>query len=733
MRIVTAEVSAKAFATALFIILARAVGSSAAVISGHVEGWGDDTWGQATPPRGLDGVVAVAGGSQHSLALRTNGTVVGWGLGGEGQTNIPPGLSNVVAISTALHCVALKADGTVVVWGNSNEAVTNPPANLNGVKAIAAGDLSGRSYTLALRSNGTVVAWGLNAFTTNVPPGLSGVIQIAAGLGHGLALKSDGTVVGWGDDASGQATPPPELTEVVAVRAGTRSSIAVKSDGTVVKWGAFWGVPAGLAPVMDVQLGNSHAVVLYSNGVAAVWDAFGLTPAPNGLSGVVGIAAGENHSLAISRRPLIFSISPSVLALAGESVTFEVAASGPPSLTYQWRRNGVNVSNGTNSSLIIPNMGSSDVGVYDVFVTNPYGSTLSPSTSLAFRPPTITSQPESITRYRGESAFFSVSATGSAPLTYQWFKGTESLGGATLPTLTVTNLRRTNAGSYRVVIGDSVGKSTTSATATLTIVDPTVTNLAVLAPVADTGIHSASGGNLIGVGSILAGTRRNGIVDRGLLRFDLSSIPTGVVIRSATLRLAVIRVPRFPANSDFSLYRMLRRWGEDADWGQATAGTAWSAPGGQEGVDYSGSKSSIRFVAGLGTYDFGPSSRMTEDIQAWLASPSANYGWMLKSDSENVGGSARHFGSRESTQPPQLLLQYGNPAAVRLTNMMVEGGNLVFQFDAADGWFYRAEARVDPGTGVWTAVTNFPAGPARTLNVSAAINMPRSFYRVVAD
>src|SRR3954465_13425509 len=86
--------------------------SAAASISGHVESWGVNQFGQATPPVGLDGVIAVAGGSYHSLALLTNGTVVGWGANFDGQLDIPQGLTDVVAISAALHCVALKNDGT---------------------------------------------------------------------------------------------------------------------------------------------------------------------------------------------------------------------------------------------------------------------------------------------------------------------------------------------------------------------------------------------------------------------------------------------------------------------------------------------------------------------------------------------------------------------------------------------------------------------------------------------
>src|SRR3989442_5838160 len=102
-------------------------------------------------------------------------------------------------------------------------------------------------------------------------------------------------------------------------------------------------------------------------------------------------------------------------------------------------------------------------------------ATNSSSTSFSFPPPNITSQPQSVTRYRGETASFNVSASGLAPLSYQWFKGPASLQGATAATLTFTNVRSTNAGSYYVMVTDSAGSSATSAVATPSIIYPSQT------------------------------------------------------------------------------------------------------------------------------------------------------------------------------------------------------------------------------------------------------------------
>ena len=67
--------------------------------TGTVVAWGDNSSGQATVPGGLTGVVAIAAGGSHSLALKSDGTVVAWGSNGHGQTTVPAGLSHVIAIA----------------------------------------------------------------------------------------------------------------------------------------------------------------------------------------------------------------------------------------------------------------------------------------------------------------------------------------------------------------------------------------------------------------------------------------------------------------------------------------------------------------------------------------------------------------------------------------------------------------------------------------------------------
>jgi alpha-tubulin suppressor-like RCC1 family protein len=213
--------------------------SLALLSSGTVVAWGNDTYGQTDIPLQLFPgywvnnwwwgwvwvnnlnwmpVEAIAAGRNHSLALLTNGTVVAWGDNSFGQASPPSNLSNVVGITAGyLHSAALCSNGTVVVWGDDTFGQTNVPTGLSNVVAIAAGDF----HTFALCSNGRIVAWGDNTFgQMNVPSSVTNVVGIASGYYHGLALAPfiqllqlqltrNGLVLNWNGTGVLQWAPAP--------------------------------------------------------------------------------------------------------------------------------------------------------------------------------------------------------------------------------------------------------------------------------------------------------------------------------------------------------------------------------------------------------------------------------------------------------------------------------------------------------------------------------------------
>ena len=155
---------------------------------------------------------------------------------------------------------------------------------------------------------------------------------------------------------------------------------------------------------------------------------------------------------------------------AGSSVTFTVVASGGGTLAYQWYKGGTAVSGATAASYTISTAATSDAGSYYVTVSNSAGSATSNTVTLTVTAagPTISTQPTSQTVAVGASVTFTVVATGSGTLTYQWYKGSTAISGATSASYTIATAATSDADSYYVTVTDTTG-TTTSSTVTLTV------------------------------------------------------------------------------------------------------------------------------------------------------------------------------------------------------------------------------------------------------------------------
>ena len=301
-------------------------------------------------------VAMLAGGSTHTLALKDDGTVWAWGYNDYGQlgdgTNtqrnnpvqvrVDAGtfLTGVISVAAgSTHSLALKSDGTVWAWGynnygslgigtsggaaNKNYAVqvkADADTFLTGVTSIAAGSY----HSLALRENDNktnVLAWGYNFYgqlgdgsTTNRPYPvqvknelamvIEGMKAIWAGGDSSFAMKNDGTLSAWGNNSSGQlgigssgntrSNPAAVnvLTDVKIISSGSSFTVALKDDGTAWAWGGNGfgqlgdgtytgctspqqvkgaGGVGSLIDVIDIRAGNSHATALKNDGTVWAW------------------------------------------------------------------------------------------------------------------------------------------------------------------------------------------------------------------------------------------------------------------------------------------------------------------------------------------------------------------------------------------------------------------------------------------------------------------------------
>jgi Immunoglobulin domain len=195
------------------------------------------------------------------------------------------------------------------------------------------------------------------------------------------------------------------------------------------------------------------------------------------VSNSVSSVTSSQATLSVSTAPVAPTITtqPSNQTVtAGQAAAFSVGATGTAPLTYQWRKNSSNISGATAASYITPATIATDSGSkFDVVVSNSVGSVTSSQATLTVNAaavaPAITTQPSNQTVTAGQTATFSVVASGSAPLTYQWQKNAAPITGATATSYTTPATTTGDSGElFRVVVSNSAG-SATSNTATLTV------------------------------------------------------------------------------------------------------------------------------------------------------------------------------------------------------------------------------------------------------------------------
>jgi alpha-tubulin suppressor-like RCC1 family protein len=223
----------------------------------------------------------IAAGSVHSLAIKTDGTLWSWGDDGSGRLGLNQPDTNVSspvqigALTTwsqvaggTNHSLAIKTDGTMWSWGagSSGKLGLNDTANRSSPVQIGALTTwsqvaAGSAHSLAIKTDGTMWSWGddgsgrlgLNQPDTNVSsPVQIGALttwsQVEGGGSFSLAIKTDGTLWSWGLGASGQLglnntvnrSSPVQigaLTTWSQIAGGLEHSLAIKTDGTMWSWG----------------------------------------------------------------------------------------------------------------------------------------------------------------------------------------------------------------------------------------------------------------------------------------------------------------------------------------------------------------------------------------------------------------------------------------------------------------------------------------------------------------
>lgn len=184
----------------------------------------------------------------------------------------------------------------------------------------------------------------------------------------------------------------------------------------------------------------------------------------------------------VTQAPKIISQPQSLNVIEGQEAVFEVTATGG-ALSYVWTHNGKVIRDETQPRLVIENAQISNQGVYVVTVSNSKGSVeSSPATLTIVNVPSITEHPQNKDLNPGDLLDLSVTATGTPPLYYQWYKDGELVPDATSPQFTVASVTETDAGSYTVVVSNAVGSVTSNPAKVTVKEEPPVTEIYLFNP-----------------------------------------------------------------------------------------------------------------------------------------------------------------------------------------------------------------------------------------------------------
>jgi hypothetical protein len=203
----------------------------------------------------------------------------------------------------------------------------------------------------------------------------------------------------------------------------------------------------------------------------------GYTFTPNNQSTTVNGANVTGVNFTDAAAPVVPSITTqpaSQTVTAGQTASFSVAATGTAPMNYQWNKNGTAISGATSSSYTTPATSSFDNGAqFTVAVSNTAGTVTSNAATLTVNAapvaPSITTQPASQTVTAGQTASFSVAATGTAPMNYQWNKNGTAISGATSSSYTTpATTSSDNGAQFTAVVSNPAGSMTSNA-ATLTV------------------------------------------------------------------------------------------------------------------------------------------------------------------------------------------------------------------------------------------------------------------------
>ena len=444
---------------------------------------------------------------------------------------------------TASTAATLAASATSLPFGNvkvgSSGSQTLTLTN-TGTTAVTISDatITGPGFTLGGALSTVSIAAGQNhAFQVQFTPSTAGaatgsiiVISDASNSQMSIALSGTGTTAG-----PSITTQP--ISKSVTTGQPATFTVAATGTGTITyQWNK-----SGMA----ISGATSFTYTIAATAVSQSGAQFTVT-----VSDSAGSVTSNGAVLTVNPPavvPTIITQPTSKTLTTGQPATFTVVATGTGAIIYQWKKSGVPISGATSSTYTIPTATPSLSGAqFTVTVSDIAGSVNSNPATLTVTAapavvavPTITAQPASKAVTTGQPATFTVAATGTGTLTYQWNKGGVAIGGATSSTYTTpATAASDNGAQFSVTVGNSVG-SVTSNSATLTVTSSTVllnsSSSSLSFGSVNIGSNSALSTTLTNAGNSSVTISNVTISGAG---FSSSGVPTGLILapgQAATL------------------------------------------------------------------------------------------------------------------------------------------------------------------------------------------------------
>jgi len=325
-------------------------GFSAALNSlGQIIVWGDNTYGQANVPSNST-FCTMAAGEFHLLGVNANGgNVIAWGDNSYGQTQVPTNSSFLRVVAGDSHSLGLGSDGRLIAWGDNTYGQTNiPPSILLTPLSIAAHGFR----NIVVGTNGTAVVWGGGPRRSSEQgiPGFTNLVAADAGWYHYVGLRANGAVVVSGDNSYGQTNLPKGVTNVIQVSAGGFHNLALKSfrKGQTLSFAGMVGPKGANTATINLAYGttvNLSSAKLSASASSGLPVSYAILDHPS----VATISTnGVLTPMGVGSATLIASQSGNGSFLPADSISRPVVVSkGTPLLTFKPAATQPYVANGT--------------------------------------------------------------------------------------------------------------------------------------------------------------------------------------------------------------------------------------------------------------------------------------------------------------------------------------------------------------------------------------------------